>query len=414
MDPRPSGQSVDDPEILAWAALGAARGVGPVTFARLIAAFGTASAVLDAARRPDSARHLRAATTEEGRTASLTPEGAAGVADAASPEFRERLRRTIAAAGVAVLILPDDAYPPRLRAIHDPPPVLYVRGDPAALARARSVAVVGTRRPTGPGRAFAARVAESLAVCDATIVSGLAYGIDAAAHAAAVRLGRPTVAVIGGGHGRLYPASHRQLTRGIVAGGGAVVSELAPDVEPNRGTFPRRNRIISGLADATVVVEAGIRSGALTTAAWALEQGRGLHLVPGRPGDPSVAGTLAFLREAGPEARIVAGIPELLDDLGYLDPAGDHGARRIEAAVALAGLGAGERAVATALARGAETVDRLAAETGMAPAAVLGAITMLEMRGLVIDVFGRYRPVGGGAARPRAAATRVPPRLRSA
>ena len=104
--------------------------------------------------------------------------------------------------------------------------------------------------------------------------------------------------------------------------GGAVLSEFAPDTQPSRGTFPRRNRIISGLADATVVVEAGARSGALTTAAWALEQGRALYLVPGRLDDPAVAGCLAFLREAGPEARIVAGVPELLEDLGLLAPGG--------------------------------------------------------------------------------------------
>lgn len=401
-----------EPEAMAWAVLASVRGVGPVTFGRLIAAFGTATTVLELARRPDGPRRLVAATSEDGAAPSLTPAGAAAVADASLPESRDALRDAIVAAGVAVVTLPDAAYPARLRAIDDPPPVLYVRGDPAALARERSVAVVGTRRPTGPGRALAARIAESVAERGATVVSGLAYGVDAAAHAATVRLGRPTVAVIGGGHGRLYPASHRQLTSGIVAAGGAVVSELAPDVEPTRGTFPRRNRIISGLADATVVVEAGIRSGALTTAAWALEQGRGLHLVPGRPGDPSVAGTLAFLREAGPEARIVAGIPELLEDLGLLDPGSDHDGRRVADAVVLAGLGAAERMVAAALARGTETVDRLVGATGMPPAAVLGALTMLEMRGLVIDVFGRYRPVGNGAARPRRTTVRVAARLR--
>src|SRR4029077_278357 len=113
---------------------------------------------------------------------------------------------------------------------------------------------------------------------------------------------------------------HRGLARSIVDAGGAVISEFAPDIVPSRGTFPRRNRIISGLADATVVVEAGARSGALTTAAWALEPGRGLHIVPGRLDDPAVAGCLAVLREAGREARIVAGIGELIEALGLLDP----------------------------------------------------------------------------------------------
>lgn len=393
--------SDDASETLAWAVLAAARGVGPVTFARLIAAFGTASAVLEAAGGDEGRRALMEATAGDGAPPTLTPAGVAAIADAASPVVRAEVAHALDAAGVGVLILSDPAYPERLRGIGDPPPVLYFRGDPAALARGRSVAIVGTRRPTGPGRALAARIAEAVAELGATVVSGLAYGIDAAAHAATVRRGLPTVAVIGGGHARLYPAAHRQLVREMLAAGGAVVSEHLPDVEPRRGTFPRRNRIISGLSDATVVVEAGIRSGALTTAVWALEQGRGLHIVPGRPGDPSVAGSLAILREAGPEARVVAGIPELLDDLGLLEGVRAGARRRAAAAAALAGLGGAERAVAAALASGIDTVDGLVGRTGMAPASVLGALTMLEMRGLVIDTFGRYRATGKPARGPR-------------
>jgi DNA processing protein len=284
--------------------------------------------------------------------------------------------------------------------------------------REHSIAIVGTRRPTTVGRATAGRIADAVGGLGATIVSGLALGIDAAAHAAAVRLGTPTVAVIGGGHERLYPAAHRGLARAIVAGGGAVVSEFAPDTVPTRGTFPRRNRIISGLADATVVVEAGARSGALTTAAWALEQGRGLHLVPGRLDDPAVAGCLAFLREAGPEARIVCGIPELLDDLGLAGGqgatgegsrpgtrAGSHASGPSREAV-LAMLGPVERLVASEVAAGRGTVDELVLVTGGPGAMVLGALTSLEIRGFVVETFGRYRAAGPlssmeAAGRPR-------------
>jgi DNA processing protein len=184
----------------------------------------------------------------------------------------------------------------------------------------------------------------------------------------------------------------------MVARGGAVVSEFAPDVIPTRGTFPRRNRIISGLADATVVVEAGLRSGALTTAAWALEQGRGLHLVPGRIGDPTVAGCLAFLREAAPEARIVAGVPELLEDLGLLtvEPAGSDGPgpRQRELDAVLASLGPVERTLARAIVAGGASVDELEAATRLPGATLLGALTALEVRGLVIEAFGRYRAAG--------------------
>jgi DNA processing protein len=340
-----------------------------------------------------------------------------------------------------VLTLADEAYPSRLRRVDLPPPVLFLHGDPAALDRARAVAIVGTRRPTGVGRATAGRIAEAVSGLGVTIVSGLALGIDAAAHAAAVRLGTPTIAVIGGGHDRLYPAGHRGLARAIAAGGGAVVSEFAPDTVPTRGTFPRRNRIISGLADATVVVEAGARSGALTTAAWALEQGRGLHLVPGRLDDPAVAGCLAFLREAGPEARIVAGIPELLEDLGLLGDrmawasnvaASDPVAAASEVAHAPGGAGATpvtrpaqtslravlsclgslERAVALEVVAGRGTVDELVFATGATGAAVLGVLTVLEVRGLVLEAYGRYRAAGPLASaadtrRPRPARVRA-------
>ena len=272
----------------------------------------------------------------------------------------------------------------------------------------RSVAIVGTRRPTAVGRATSGRIADAIAGLDVTVVSGLALGIDAAAHAATLRAGGPTVAVIGGGHLRLYPASHRGLARAIVAQGGAVISEFPPETAPNRGTFPRRNRIISGLADATVVVEAGARSGALTTAAWALEQGRGLHIVPGRLDDPAVAGCLAFLREAGPEARIVAGIGGALEDLGLLDrsPAAGPTRRLVRGRWMAAGPSRRcwlrcprvERAVAESLIAGRGSVDELVAATGQPGATILGALTALELRGLVVETFGRYRPAGSLAA----------------
>jgi DNA processing protein len=389
----------------AWVVLAGATGVGPVSFERLVRAFGSARSVLEAARQRDAVAQLVAATTDgDGGAPALAPQGAAAVCAAARrPEDHlEPVRR----AGLTVLTLADDAYPPRLRSIELPPPVLFADGDPGALDRARSIAIVGTRRPTADGRATAGRIADAVASLGATVVSGLALGIDGAAHAAAVRAGMPTVAVIGGGHARLYPAAHRSLAGAIAAGGGAVVSEFPPDTQPSRGTFPRRNRIISGLADATVVVEAGVRSGALTTAAWALEQGRGLYIVPGRLDDPAVAGCLAFLREAGPEARIVAGIPELLEDLA-LAAAGQAG--RGPAATSLAALSGVERAIASRLAAGIASVDELMLATGASGATVLGALTSLEVRGLVVETFGRYRAAGplagvGGRARRRVTA----------
>ena len=391
----------------AWVVLAGVEGVGPVSFARLVGAFGTAQAVLDAAVHRDALQQLVAVTAgPDGGSPTLTAQAAAALRVAA--QAPERHLEPVRRSGVTILTLADETYPSRLRIIDLPPPVLFLRGDPAALDRPRSIAVVGTRRPTATGRATAGRIADGVAALGATVVSGLALGIDGAAHAAAVRAGTPTVAVIGGGHERLYPSAHRALARSIAAHGGVVLSEFTPDTQPSRGTFPRRNRIISGLADATVVVEAGARSGALTTAAWALEQGRSLYLVPGRLDDPAVAGCLAFLREAGPEARIVAGVPELLEDLGLLRPGG----RRLVPGDALLGtLSSVEEAVAVHVAAGLASVDELVHATGAASATVLGALTSLEVRGLVVDAFGRYRaagPLAARSARDRPAIPRLP------
>jgi DNA processing protein len=395
------GKAPDAAERDAWVVLACVDGVGPVSFARLVERFGSARAVLAEARGRDAVRRLVGATASEDASPTLGLDGAAKlVAAARAPDD---LLAPVRHARVEILTLADDAYPSRLRSIELPPPVLFLRGDPSAMEREHAVAVVGTRRPTAIGRATAGRIGDAIAVLGATIVSGLALGVDGAAHAAAVRAGMPTVAVIGGGHDRLYPAAHRGLALAIERAGGAVVSEFAPHVHPTRSSFPRRNRLISGLADATVVVEAGARSGALTTAAWALEQGRGLHIVPGRLDDPAVAGCLAFLREAGPEARIVAGVPELLEDLHLIDLARGRGGEAI-----LAVLTPVERTLANLLVAGHATVDELVRASGERSGTVLGALTSLEIRGFAAEAFGRYRPSGPLAAQPGRRRAAVP------
>ncbi len=324
-----------------------------------------------------------------------------GVAATGPAAILDRLRAT----GVAVLTLDDPGYPDRLRRIEEPPPVLFVRGRIGALDPRRAVAIVGTRRPTEAGRRIAARLADALARVETTTVSGLAVGIDGSAHAAAVAAGWPTVAVLGSGHERLFPRAHRRLADAIVDGDGAIVSELPPDTSPTPGTFPRRNRVISGLAQATVVVEAAPGSGALITARWALEQGRGCFLLPGSIDAPASAGCLAFLREYAGEARIVVGVAELLDDLGLVGPVHDAGERAghtvasLEATMAL--LGGSEAQIARALAAGATTVDDLASRSGLPVSTVLGTLTLLEIRGLVVGAYGRYRTSGVLAAAPQ-------------
>ena len=387
-------------ERLAWAVLVGVEGIGPVTLAALVRAFGSGRAALEAAAGANGPGVVRAAIGALG--GRLDERVATAIADGANAAgaFAGRLEGI----GVAVVTLDDPAYPGRLRLLEMPPPVLFVRGALGSLEARRPVAVVGTRRPTERGRRLATAIAAALAGNGAVVVSGLALGIDGAAHAACMDAGGTTVAVLGAGHARLYPAAHKPLADRIVAGGGAVISELAPDVPAVAGTFPRRNRVIAGLADATVIVEAGPRSGALITAGWALEQGRECFVVPGPVGVEQSLGCNRLLRSYPGQARAVPGIPELLEDLDLVADAGppaieaapraSGGARPASLDALLASLGAAEAAVARALRPRAATLDELVLATGHTPAALLAVLTRLEDRGLAVPALGRYAPAG--------------------
>jgi DNA processing protein len=433
----------------AWVVLLSVTGLGPVSFAALLAAFGSARGVLAAASGPDGPYRLLQALADAASDEAERPLGlldgaifdacgapaetdggqhechaphrrrpaigadlAGRICDAAAGGSRivERVRGL----GLTVVTLDEPSYPERLRLVELPPPLLFVRGRAEALSATSAVAVVGTRRPTDKGRLIAGWIGSALARTGAAVVSGLAVGIDGVAHAAVVAEGGTTVAVLGGGHARLFPKAHERLADAIAQSGGAVVSELAPDTTPTRGTFPRRNRLVSGLSDATVVVEAGRRSGALITAGWALEQGRECFLVPGPLDSPMSAGCNAFLRSFPGQARIVAGIAELIEDLaldgGAVDSptagatayasatqglsAPTSSASAAGGAAVLATLGSVELALAEQLVLGPATADQLATRTSLAVASVLSALTLLELRGLVRCAFGRYSPAG--------------------
>jgi DNA processing protein len=391
----------------AWAVLLSVHGLGPAGFGALLAAYGSGRAILAAAgRRGAAARFAGIAAEGEGRAPFRAAVGEGIVTTVAELDDRLALLR---ASGLEILTLDDPGYPARLRAIELPPPVLLVRGDAGALNGRHAVAIVGTRRPTEAGRLVAARIAATLARAGAVVVSGLAVGIDGAAHAAVVADRGPTVAVLGSGHGRLFPRAHQRLASEIVATDGAVVSELWPDQPPSRHTFPQRNRVISGLADATIVVEAGLHSGALITATWALEQGRDLFIVPGPIDEPRSAGCLHWLREFPGEARVVATLPELVTDLGLLDGPADVAAigapadgrdggpgrpARPSLEAVLVELGTTARDIGAALVAGRGSLDELVAATGLEPATVLGALTVLELHGFATTTYGRYRAAG--------------------
>ncbi len=414
----------------AWIALAAVNGIGDVRFGGLVGSYGGAKAVLEASLRGTPAQVRW--RFEERAGARLPSEVVDRIREAAAdPGAVERRCREL---GVATVTPMDTAYPARLLELDPPPPVLYVQGAWAGLEVERSVAVVGTRRPTVAGRALAAQVATRLVEWGAVVVSGLAIGVDGAAHAAAMEAGGLTMAVIGGGHATPGPRANRFLLQRILDTGGALIGELPPDAPPSPGTFPRRNRIISILADATIVIEAPSRSGALITAHHALEQGRPVLAAPGRPGDPATAGCLALLRET--PARPLVGLDELVSDLGYdaprpgadgaggvragegapdagnrldpgdpldaagaVEPSANAGTqprpdRRLGAEAAVRMLAPAERAVAERLRRGPATADALIAATGLPPAVASGALTLLMLRGWAQAVGPAYLAAG--------------------
>jgi DNA processing protein len=221
--------------------------------------------------------------------------------------------RAIETQGLTVLTLADAAYPKALRAIEDAPPVLYMKGDFIEKDEL-AIAIVGTRRPSPYGTLIAEKLAKELGGLGFTIVSGLALGIDTSAHRGALAAGARTIAVLGGGFLNIYPQENRNLVEEI-ARSGAVVSEFSLKTLPDRWTFPRRNRIISGLTRGTIVVEAPPRSGALITAKCALEQGREVFAVPGPITEEASKGTHQLIQQG---AKLITNIDDVLNEFADL------------------------------------------------------------------------------------------------
>jgi DNA processing protein len=283
---------LSDEERIGWLRLIRSDNIGPRTFKSLLNNFGSAGAALDAlpmlARRGGAARPLRICSRADAER---------------EIEAAERL-------GARFLATCEPAYPQRLAAIDDAPPLLAVRGNLATLTRPM-IAMVGSRNASAAGLKFAERLARELGEADFAIASGLARGIDAAAHRASLATG--TVAVLAGGHDRIYPEHHTDLLEALLREG-ASITEMPFGWEPRAQDFPRRNRLISGLSLGVVIVEAAKRSGSLITARFALEQGREVFAVPGSPIDPRAEGTNGLLKQG---ATLVT---EAADVIAVLEP----------------------------------------------------------------------------------------------
>jgi DNA processing protein len=346
-------------------------GVGPRIRQALLERFGSAAAVLSAA--PSELREVPGVGSKLMQNIVAAREG----------NDAEEEIAVCRSHGVGILTEADEEYPRLLREIHDPPGVLYVRGDLRA-QDGLAVAIVGTRHATRYGLQQAERLAASLARAGLTIVSGLARGIDAAAHRGALGAGGRTVAVLGSGVLNIYPPEHGKLADEVAAQG-AVISEAPARAQPRSGMFPQRNRIISGLSLGALIVEAGDRSGALITARHAMEQGREVFAVPGRVDGRTARGCHRLIRDG---AKLVETADDVLEELGPLveaTPREDGQLLRHPAELMLNEL---EQKVLAAVGTESTLVDTVVAETGLAAAQVLSTISVLEMRRLVRRLSG--------------------------
>jgi DNA processing protein len=332
------------------------------------------------AERAGGPEAARALSVRELTALGLAPEVAAGWPEAGVAAVRECDR--LAGLGASLRAWDEPGYPARLRLIADPPLVLAIRGRIEAVDQP-SVAIVGARRASGYGRRIADELARGLASVGLTVVSGLAQGIDAAAHRGALAAGGLTVAVLATGVDGVYPRWHGALARDVAAAG-ALVSEFPCGTAPLPHRFPRRNRVISGLALGTLVVEAAARSGSLITARYALEQGREVLAVPGPVGVALHVGANQLIQQG---AALVGRVEDVLDVV----------APQLRAAFApplraAAGLTPLEARVLAALEPGDAHVDDVIRRTDLAPGAALETLLALELRGVVEQQAGmRFR-----------------------
>src|SRR5262249_28473116 len=285
--------------------------------------------------------------------------------------------------GATVITQDSPSYPRPLREIHAPPIVLYVWGELQERDH-HAIGVIGARRTTHYGMESAKKLSYQLGYAGLTVISGLARGIDTAAHQGALAARGRTVAVIGSGLAELYPPENAALAEKIRAGNGAIVSEFSMEIEPDRQTFPMRNRIISGWSHGILVVEAGLNSGALITAAQALEQGRSVYAVPGHINAPSAMGSNRLIQQG---AKLVMDASDILDDLQIVLPetTPPHAWSR-----SLPQLSDEERRVYDAIDATETSIDDIAAKSELPSSVVSSTLLQLELKRLVKQLPGKY------------------------
>src|SRR3954466_1282829 len=346
--------------------------MGPVRLRKLLEVFETPENVLAAKR--DQLRRV------EGIGNEVADQIAGWESIVDLPAELDRIRDF----GAHVITQNSPEYPRSLREIHSPPIVLYVWGEIQARDH-HAIAVIGARRTTHYGMESAKKLSYQIAYAGLTVTSGLARGIDTAAHQGAIAAKGRTIAVIGAGLMEIYPPENRALAEKIRNGNGAIVSEFSMQIQPDRQTFPMRNRIISGWSHGILVVEAGLNSGALITAAQALEQGRAVYAVPGHINAPSAMGSNRLIQQG---AKLVMDASDILEDLEILVPEARLSPET--AARPLPPLSDEERRVYASIHSTETSIDDIAAGSELPSAAVSSTLLQLELKRLVKQLPGKY------------------------
>jgi len=343
-------------------------GIGARTYQRLLAQFGSATAILNASRNDLSGFVF------------LKPDTLTQLTTARSQLDPTRIVELCQKDQIDILSLADERYPQSLRTITDPPPILYVRG--ALLpSDSLSIAVIGTRRCTHYGERQTERLTAALVQKGFTIISGLALGIDGIAHRAALGTGGRTIAVLGSGLHRVYPPEHEPLAQKIVESGGCVLSEYPPNHAATKWTFPHRNRIVSGLSMGVLVVEAPLRSGALISARLAGEQGRDIFAVPGSVESSESSGCLQLIRDG---AYVTTSVDDILNVLGPMQqPVFLPGMTEPMQHPHELSLNDVEHQVLLCVGKTETSLDAVAVASGLEPQQVLAALAVLEQKQII-------------------------------
>lgn len=346
-----------------------APGVGSRTVLKLLESYPTPVAVCD-----EPPQHLMRAGLSDTAIAAIKQPDVALI---------EKTLHWLEQPGHHLLTLHDPRYPPLLKQIYDPPPLLYARGDLATLTRPQ-IAMVGSRNPSPIGRQLAESFAAALAAKGLVITSGLALGIDAASHQGALDGGGKTIGVAGTGLDRIYPAQNKELALAIIESG-ALVSEFPLGTLAKSGHFPRRNRIISGLSLGVLVVEAALQSGSLISARLALEQGREVFAIPGSIHNPLARGCNALIREG---AKLVETAEHVLEELNPYYQSTSVETPPMTSATAQSALDLEQQTLLNLVQYSPTPVDMLVKATGQSVETVASILLMLELNGFIASVPG--------------------------